>query len=479
MKALGLAGAGIGVAGTAAPVFHDLDELIASPLGGKDLNQLPWWVKEREHEDPTIEMDWNTIKPYTGWKDWGEGTGKPPFDRKWMGYMVDPGAWQQNVEWRKNKFPGWDPGHYGVGDQREDALRYAATTGSYGVYENANKPGEMVSISGLHGVEGMHFLEYLPEYTSEWPKWEGTPEDNLRMVRAVVHFFGGSSVGALEITDNIKKLFYKYQMDPKPSTGVPDGRCELSWEDVDKGYYTTKQDKLVVPNKCQWVMTYTINLPQNRFKRSTSPGLDPASNVFYPMQIFIGGRIQNFFKGLGYQALGGSINLWGPGGAWGNMSGLGEQGRHAAMISVKYGSGTKGDNRNVVDLPLAPTRPVDAGIHRFCETCGICINTCVTDAIQKGPPTWDSGRWNNVQGYKGYRIDWSNCSACTNCQVYCPFFRMSDASWIHSIVRSTVATTPVFNGFFRNMEEVFDYGSKGNLDEWWNSPGDVFGFSKG
>ena len=55
MKALGLAGAGVGAAAAAAPVFHDLDEVMAS--GG--LEKHPWYVKEREINDPTTDIDWN------------------------------------------------------------------------------------------------------------------------------------------------------------------------------------------------------------------------------------------------------------------------------------------------------------------------------------------------------------------------------------------------------------------------------------
>ena len=43
MKALGLAGAGVGAAAAAAPVFHDLDEVMSSA----SMQKHPWYVKER------------------------------------------------------------------------------------------------------------------------------------------------------------------------------------------------------------------------------------------------------------------------------------------------------------------------------------------------------------------------------------------------------------------------------------------------
>ncbi|WP_238582986.1 twin-arginine translocation signal domain-containing protein [Dehalococcoides mccartyi] len=51
MKGLGMAGAGIGAVAASAPVFHDIDELIASDTA---VQPRPWWVKERPIDDPTM-----------------------------------------------------------------------------------------------------------------------------------------------------------------------------------------------------------------------------------------------------------------------------------------------------------------------------------------------------------------------------------------------------------------------------------------
>jgi len=57
MKGLGLAGAGLGAAAAAAPVFHDLDEAIASKPG--PIHKWPWWVKEMDYDTTTVEIDWS------------------------------------------------------------------------------------------------------------------------------------------------------------------------------------------------------------------------------------------------------------------------------------------------------------------------------------------------------------------------------------------------------------------------------------
>ena len=60
VKGLGLAGAGLGAAAATAPVFHDLDEMAASPQAQW---KRPWYVKEVD--EPTIEVDWDLKKPWS------------------------------------------------------------------------------------------------------------------------------------------------------------------------------------------------------------------------------------------------------------------------------------------------------------------------------------------------------------------------------------------------------------------------------
>ncbi|MGI2336762.1 MAG: twin-arginine translocation signal domain-containing protein, partial [Dehalogenimonas sp.] len=62
MKGLGLAGAGVGAAALTAPQFHDLDEVISAP---KANFKHAWYVKNRDAFNPTVEIDWDQIKPWT------------------------------------------------------------------------------------------------------------------------------------------------------------------------------------------------------------------------------------------------------------------------------------------------------------------------------------------------------------------------------------------------------------------------------
>ena len=55
MKMLGLGGS-IGATGIVSSLYHDLDEVKASPAAER---KLPWWT--REVDKPTVEIDWSNI----------------------------------------------------------------------------------------------------------------------------------------------------------------------------------------------------------------------------------------------------------------------------------------------------------------------------------------------------------------------------------------------------------------------------------
>jgi len=72
MKGLGLAGAGLGAAAAAAPVFHDLSELSTS---AKANFKQPWYVKELELETSSAEIDWGIFQ---AWQS-GPGSGRESY----------------------------------------------------------------------------------------------------------------------------------------------------------------------------------------------------------------------------------------------------------------------------------------------------------------------------------------------------------------------------------------------------------------
>jgi len=88
---------------------------------------------------------------------------------------------------------------------------------------------------------------------------------------------------------------------------------------------------------------------------------------------------------LGYQMCGGGSDNSIPfvEGASATLTGVGEVSRQGLYtLTLEYG--TIGRLHNyTTDLPLAPTKPIDAGIYRFCRSCHKCANHCPSGSISQ------------------------------------------------------------------------------------------------
>lgn len=440
MKGIGLMGAGVGAAAATTPVFHDLDE-VASATGATW--DRPWWVSEKDHGDPTIEIDWTEVVR----ADWTPLHRFPYRSSQKPTAIYNREHYDEFVKDRINEVnPDW------TGDDvRDIALNSACgAIRFYNYYGPANK----TSFLGLQKVD-------TPE-DNGLTKWTGEPEENLRMVRSAARLFGAMDVAALEIDANIKKLFFSIQTNGKT----------IEFEEVDQAYET--DTKTVIPNKCKWLLVWTEVQPTELTMREPSEIGRSATSMSYTRipQIFV--QLQEFGRGLGYQMLGGGTGDFAPANPCGNLSGMGEHGRMCfPLISPEFGSMIRGMNRMVTDLPLSPTKPINAGINRFCKTCGICAEEgCPFDALPLGDQDWVS-QWPeedqieyDAPGWKGWRLNTHKCTNCAACQAACPFNATKHA-WLHDIVLATQSTTSLFNGFFASMEGAFSYGLK-DPKTWWD-----------
>jgi len=435
MKGLGLSNAG-----------HDLDEVAGSV---KAEWKRSWWVKSVD--EPTIEVDWDNMQRY---------------DARYVPQVYYANYVGQDVadnlnklsEDRRNQWIIENKPGYTLPDR---ALEIGSNRGSAA-------PEFFLDLSSPAKFGSRASKAFTPSDIGV-PRWEGTPEENARMIRAAAKYFGAGAVGFVELDSHTEKLIYSYDSDGK----------KIEFEDVDLAYET--DNKRVIPNKARWVIVFSVQMSEELLQRrdglnATSLSGTPNS-LGYSQGRNVLDRLQTFLYVLGYQGLGSPwFNGLGIAPALGIMAGLGELSRLNLLISPEFGPMQR-IFRLITDLPLAPTKPIDAGIMRFCRTCKRCALLCPASMLSTDTePSWETtGKWSNP-GHKAYHyIDSAKCmtqwkvssAGCSTCLSVCPFSK-KHKSFVHTVVEATIAKTPIFNGLFTKMDTLMGYDEAKDPESWWD-----------
>jgi len=478
MKVLGFAGVGLGSASLTAPVFHDLDEVLSTPEESQVRH--PWWVKEREYENPTVEFSFDKLKrpdmasltTYTTYRDvYGQDLKNHPIVKAW--------GFEQYQKYKDKQ----------TKDAKDGLIQ--------------KKPGLDLKQRALSEGAQFGWTRDFPEYflgdpdplTPEKlgiPKWQGTPEENLRLVTVANRFYGAVKVGASKIwNDKYRDFFWikgrDYEGPVNYTTySVASPTRNIEFEDVDKPY--TTPTKKVIPKSFKDVVVWMI--PQSDYMTRSGPRATPeggrlsaSSALAYSNLHITERRLQRFMRALGYWCLGGGTGALAPITAWAVFSGLGEMSRMNPLLTTEWGTMIRSTVIDMTDMPLAPTKPIDAGMWRFCHVCGLCAEACPFGALSiESEPSWEPKGWFNYPGKKIFFIDYSKCqihresiAGCDNCMCSCPFSKQEYAS-IHGFIQTTVANTSLFNSFFVSMEQAFNYRDTVDPDNfWWKVDLPVYG----
>ena len=447
MKGLGLAGVGLGAAAVTAPNWHDIDEVTASSPQFKH----PWYVKERNYDDPTLEIDWNVFErvdrtrtvlgqrfPLTA-TNGTHATLHPEIAR----YRAMKQEENRDIEYMKEKFPSY----------QGPSLRDYALSGASSATDKLGTP-DFLGVS-------KNFTPQGPEERG-MPKWQGTPEENLQTITNAFKFFGATRVRVMELTEKSKKLVYKNEGNGKP----------YNFKDVDAPAVTSTES--IIPNKAKYVILYSCLEATDYVRQAPAPtysgychGRKVCNNVHY------------FMGTMGFMHI--EAGGFTPASGVGAFAGATEHSR-SAMVGTSYSHGNlfRWMGRIITDMPLTPTKPIDAGIARFCVDCMTCAHSCPYESMPLGEKRWDhenpeeEALQNYIPGFKGWRLFNFRCPRCKNCHGACVFNGGNEAI-IHAIVRTTQSITPIFNGFFADMEEAFGYGTR-NPDVWWTHDVPTFQF---
>jgi reductive dehalogenase len=433
---LRLAGIGVGtaaVASAAGPLKTEQNFKggnFSDPAGRP---KRPWWVKTVD--EPTTEVDWSKVERYNE----RDGTVRGPGHAKYIG--------ADEVD--KLRASG-------------DALTLQGMLENIDGYTLKDQ-----ALKSAHVGYGRSFLGPQKAPTPEErgvPKWEGTPEEASRIIRAAMRHFGAATVGFVEMDENNKKLTYEIDPDGKELIFTNDA---IASEDDESRY---------IPNKCKYVIVYTVQMSTETMRRCPTPLGSQTTTLTYRRSETIQASLQEFLRGLGYQCLSSSsTNALGIAPAWGVLAGLGELSRLNRLITPEFGPMVRVFIA-YTDLPVAFDKPINAGIMEFCKRCKKCAEACPSESLSfEDEPTWEvQGDWNNP-GHKAYFENAVTCvnywreSVATNCGIcfaVCPFAK-KDKAWIHEWVKAGASTAPALDGFFRSMDDAFGYGAQASAEEWW------------
>jgi epoxyqueuosine reductase len=476
MKGLGLVSAGVGGAMAAAPAFHDLDEFMATGSGPK----RAWWVKTVD--EPTVEIDWGLMQRHYSYQ-----TQSAALVAQYTGvdkYNAMTRSEKSDLDRLKSNEPGY-------------RLKDSALSGAAGGLRLATPEQKFGQITGVKTPADLGV-----------PKWSGTPEEGTMLLRAAMVFFGASNIATAEINEHHKKFIgltgenpgIQYATSQPPTTATK----PLEFANQEHFTYDSKTAITYLPNVPLYGITWLV--PQDNNLNLMRPTvLGRLTQTRYRLREIPRACTQAFITGLGYESMHDEPYRGIPSNAGAVLGGLSENSRHTIMsISPEFGP-FGGYFDFLTTLPIAPTKPIDAGIWRFCQTCGLCADYCPSGSIEKkgeSEPSYEPrpstlnkvyqlpwqgirqsgeffklGRktfWTDMPGSQIYQ---RSVGVCNLCWGHC-VFNGANGAMIHKVVKATAATTPLFNAFFTNMHGVFGYNLKAgdDVDRWWSLSLPAYGF---
>jgi len=235
----------------------------------------------------------------------------------------------------------------------------------------------------------------------------------------------------------------------------------------------TKYDrKYTYKSKKGWVKyehAICLALEQDYWQTQTIPSMEAEFAHFgtYEDEGRLAIDLADFIRSLGYKAQIHSPND--NSAAYIPMfveAGLGQLGANGQLLSPHFGS----RSRIMIistDALVTYDKPVDYGIHKFCEECQVCVNRCPGRALVKEKVWWRGAEKHKLM-YDRCRPVMATYEGCGVCMLVCPVQRYG----MPSVMEHYVETGEVLGKGTDNLEG-FEIRGKGYF-----GPGELPTFSR-
>jgi len=197
----------------------------------------------------------------------------------------------------------------------------------------------------------------------------------------------------------------------------------------------------------------------------------------YANAIKIAGQLNVFLQRLGYHGVA-SMNDVGLNAPYAIAAGLGEGARNGQIITPTYGPRVR-ISKIYTDFEFVEYDPPRTfGVTSFCKNCKRCADSCPSEAITFGDPSWEpefstdpESLWHTSKGIWKFHNDSRKCfkfwidndGSCANCICSCPYNKPD--FWHHRLVdaQNVISPGPV-HSFMREMDILFGYGAVSDPD---------------
>lgn len=254
-----------------------------------------------------------------------------------------------------------------------------------------------------------------------------------------------------------------------PPTGTPTGEdvteairqkakelgfAEVGFTRYDHRYNYASSKKMV---KYDLPHAICLALEQDYWKTQTTPSIhsEETHNGSYERQGPLTRELVNFVRDLGYrcQVSGPSLSH-GPSIPMFVAAGLGQLGANGQLLSPHFGSWAR-LHLILTDAKVTYDKPVDYGIHAFCQVCQVCINRCPGRALMR-EKVWYRGVEKNKLIFKRCQPIVARYLSCGVCMKVCPI----GAYGMKPVMEHYVETGEILGKGTHNLEG-YTLGDKG------------------